>query len=315
MLLSVVISTYNGEKYIIEQLNSIRNQDRKADEVIISDDCSTDNTVIIIEEYIKRYNLDSWKLQVNEVNKGWRKNFFDLINRANGDLIFTCDQDDIWENNKLLLMEKIMHEHNEILLLTSSYRLFYENGKELVKPNLSNGQLLQIKPDFNFFNTSFPGCTYCIRRDFVDQTKLYWNASIPHDAFYFRMALYSDGLSTICIPLIKWRQHTTSAYSKEVALLRTYSERRNWLEYAENSISIVISFLYDDRSRYNKEYMNILEINIQYIRLRKRFYNTKNPFLLIQLLFYKKCYINFNRVLLDGYLVYFKSSSERKDNT
>lgn len=54
MKTSVVMSTYNGEEYIIEQLDSLRNQSRPADEVLIADDCSTDNTVDIVRNYIKK---------------------------------------------------------------------------------------------------------------------------------------------------------------------------------------------------------------------------------------------------------------------
>ena len=71
MKLSVVISTYNGEDYIERQLDSIKNQTRPADEVLIIDDCSTDNTVNIIRRYIEKNDLCSWKFEVNNQNKGW----------------------------------------------------------------------------------------------------------------------------------------------------------------------------------------------------------------------------------------------------
>ena len=113
MYLSVVISTYNGSKYILEQLDSIRNQTRRADEVMIIDDCSTDDTVEKINNFLKKYNLNNWKIVKNVENKGWKRNFMEGIWRSNGDLIFPCDQDDIWMPDKLQLMEAIMVEHPE----------------------------------------------------------------------------------------------------------------------------------------------------------------------------------------------------------
>ena len=62
---SVVIATYNGEKYIVKQLESIRNQTIKTDEVIIVDDRSNDNTFKIVKEYIEQYALQNWQVYLN----------------------------------------------------------------------------------------------------------------------------------------------------------------------------------------------------------------------------------------------------------
>ena len=75
MKISIVMTTYNGEKYLTEQLDSLRTQTRLPDEVIISDDCSADNTNVMIEEYIKKYRLTSWKHIKLKKNVGWKKNF------------------------------------------------------------------------------------------------------------------------------------------------------------------------------------------------------------------------------------------------
>lgn len=101
MKTSVVMSTYNGEKYITEQLDSLRTQSQSADEVIIADDCSTDHTVEIVRRYINQHNLSDWQVIVNQHNKGWRRNFMEAMWSASGDLIFPCDQDDIWRNDKI----------------------------------------------------------------------------------------------------------------------------------------------------------------------------------------------------------------------
>ena len=125
MKISVVLSSYNGEKYIEEQLNSLYFQILKPDEILIIDDCSTDNTVNIIENFIKKNNLDNWILIKNDKNLGWKKNFIEGFKKATGNLIFPCDQDDIWHREKIQKMTQIMMQRKEILLIVSNYTSFY----------------------------------------------------------------------------------------------------------------------------------------------------------------------------------------------
>jgi glycosyltransferase involved in cell wall biosynthesis len=96
------MASYNGENYIELQMDSIRKQTIQADEVIICDDRSTDNTVNIVRNYIRNYGLeDSWKIIANSNNKGFINNFIDAIDMATKEIIFFSDQDDIWDNNKI----------------------------------------------------------------------------------------------------------------------------------------------------------------------------------------------------------------------
>ena len=156
MKVSVVLSSYNGEQDIIEQLRSIDGQTRQPDEVLICDDCSTDGTADLVQNYIEKKRLKNWKLIVNKKNKGWRKNFIDGILASTGDLIFTSDQDDIWREDKIEIMEKIMLEHSEINLLASNYREFYPDGKEKIGPNKNDKRLVQVKVRNNFLLVDAP---------------------------------------------------------------------------------------------------------------------------------------------------------------
>ena len=102
MKTSLVMAIYNGEKYIIEQLESIRNQTVKIDEAIFIDDCSTDNSYHMVHQFIDGYQLMNWKLIKNENNLGYRNNFKKGLELASGDIVFLSDQDDKWHNNKVL---------------------------------------------------------------------------------------------------------------------------------------------------------------------------------------------------------------------
>ena len=112
MKLSVAIATYNGAEYVEEQLESIRTQSRPVDEVVICDDKSSDNTVEIVESFINKNNLgDSWRIEVNPENLGYASNFIGAARKTTGDLIFFCDQDDIWLPDRVGSGDGCQSEH------------------------------------------------------------------------------------------------------------------------------------------------------------------------------------------------------------
>lgn len=102
---AVLISTYNGEKYIKEQLDSILNQTYKNIEIIIRDDGSKDSTIDIIKEYQKKNDNIFLK---EGINLGFIKSFFQLLSYANADYYAFCDQDDIWLENKIELAVELL---------------------------------------------------------------------------------------------------------------------------------------------------------------------------------------------------------------
>ena len=134
MKTSVVISAYNGKRYIIEQLESIRQQSQPVDEVLIADDCSTDGTPELVQAYIDQHHLAGWHVEVNTVNKGWRRNFMEAMWASTGDVVFSCDQDDLWHPDKVKLMTATLTVHPEISLLTSNYDEFFPDGKHRLAP-------------------------------------------------------------------------------------------------------------------------------------------------------------------------------------
>lgn len=97
---AVLISTYNGEKYLKEQLDSILNQTYQNIEIVIRDDGSTDSTIDIIKEYQKRYHNITLK---SGTNIGFIKSFFALLELADADYYAYSDQDDVWMENKIEL--------------------------------------------------------------------------------------------------------------------------------------------------------------------------------------------------------------------
>lgn len=98
--MTIVLATYNGEDYLNEQLDSIFNQSFINYQLLIGDDCSTDNTVKIIEEYQLKY--ENIYLIRNVQQLGHVRNFENLISKVDSGYIALCDQDDIWYKDKLL---------------------------------------------------------------------------------------------------------------------------------------------------------------------------------------------------------------------
>ena len=98
-LISIALCTYNGEKFLAEQLDSIINQTYKNIEIIITDDCSTDKTHEILHSYASKYSFIHF--EINKNNLGFKRNFEKAISLCTGEYIALSDQDDVWSENKL----------------------------------------------------------------------------------------------------------------------------------------------------------------------------------------------------------------------
>lgn len=108
-MISIAMATYNGEKYLREQLDSILAQTIQDFELIVCDDCSTDSTVQILNEYVEKDSRI--KVFVNAKNLGFRKNFEKAIGLCKGEYIALSDQDDIWMTEHLeLLVDNIQNK-------------------------------------------------------------------------------------------------------------------------------------------------------------------------------------------------------------
>ena len=128
--ISVVMCTYNGAKYIEQQIESILAQTHPVYELIVQDDGSTDSTVEIIENYGRKYPII--KLFRNEKRKGYNANFFSAMRKASGDYISISDQDDIWKADKL---EEMLRSVGDSLLCFCRNKPFSEDGVSVVPPD------------------------------------------------------------------------------------------------------------------------------------------------------------------------------------
>ena len=135
-MISVVMATYNGADFILEQLDSIRTQKLKPDQVIICDDCSTDQTVALIKDYITKHQLTDWQLIENQENFGHYQTFIKLASLAEHDIVFFADQDDKWLPDKTAALQKVLLETDAAMVYGQSY-LIDQNGQVIKEPKVS----------------------------------------------------------------------------------------------------------------------------------------------------------------------------------
>lgn len=216
---SVVISVFNGSNYLVEQLDSIRNQSIAPNEVLIIDDCSTDGSFEIINNYIEHYHL-SWKLFRNDNNEGFRANFRHLASMASSDLVFFCDQDDVWHYQKIEINKAIMENDSNIDLLCSDYLIW--KGKEIPEsfqfrcnPNMASIRLDSVVPHHGK-PYIWLGCAMCARNSFIKSISPYWSEEWAHDECLWKMSQAVNSCYLARIPLILHRVHTANATGHKV---------------------------------------------------------------------------------------------------
>ena len=221
-MISVVMATYNGEKYIVEQLDSIKNQTVKPDEVIICDDGSKDSTEEIVRKYISDNGLDGWKFSVNEKNLGYADNFQQVAKRASGDFIFFSDQDDLWELDKIEQMLDIMNAHEDCKLLCTDYEPFASDENAPTPPQKildqmpNNGVLENVGLSKKSVYIRALGCCMCVRKTFFDEIESYWFDGWAQDDRMWKMAQCAHGNYLLHKNLVKHRLHgnNTATYGK-----------------------------------------------------------------------------------------------------
>jgi glycosyltransferase involved in cell wall biosynthesis len=128
MKISIALCTYNGEKFLNEQLESFLVQTRLPEELIVGDDRSNDTTVKLIEDFAKTSPFPV-HIHINKNNLGSTSNFDETISRCNGDLIFLSDQDDVWNVNKLEQIERVFIENKQVGMVFTNAEIVDENLK------------------------------------------------------------------------------------------------------------------------------------------------------------------------------------------
>ena len=209
---SVALCTFNGEKYIEQQLESILQQSTKVHEIVVCDDLSTDKTFEVLQKFQSQFP-QIFKLFQNESNLGYVQNFEKAITLCTGDLIFLADQDDIWFPNKIKRVEKYFSENQDTTVVCHNLNLSEsENGEKNYwklrnfTPNKTNQQILeQVVLEGNIFPGMSMAITKNAQQNYFPLKKM--NHLIIHDFELIIKACKENSLGTLNEILGEYRLH------------------------------------------------------------------------------------------------------------
>ena len=248
MRVSLVMTTFNGERFVAEQLKSIKEQSRTIDEVLVLDDCSQDQTVEIVRNFIKKNELHNWSLTCNKNNVGYIKNFYEGIKKATGDIVFLCDQDDIWKNTKVEEMIRALEKDDNILCLNTTVELIDRDGNEIIQDGVakdSNAGILLKQPlkkevdDGMMYRYSLeeivsdnisPGCTMCFRKCIQEEYINRKCLCLPHDWIINIIAAEKNGTFLWNNRLTKYRIHGNNEIGLPIKTKST-NTKLSWFDF------------------------------------------------------------------------------------
>lgn len=215
-LISIAMTTYNGENFLCEQIDSILSQSYQNFELIICDDCSTDKTPEILQKYQQKDSRIS--IFFNKDNVGFTKNFEQALLHCSADYIALCDQDDIWYSNHLeILFQNI--GNNDCIGGNSEF--IDENGKNL---GIKMSDFLQITkfPQNNgdiyfheLYNNMIQGTASLFRKDLLKSVIPIPNEIKFHDYWIALNACINNGCTYLNVPVLKYRRHTSNVTEYE----------------------------------------------------------------------------------------------------
>lgn len=206
-LVSVVMTTYNGSGFIHQQMESVLAQSYPNIEVIVVDDCSTDNTIEIVNSFREKH--PGIKIYVNETNLGYIKNFEKGCRLATGSYIALCDQDDYWLPEKITKMQAAIGDCPVIYCDSVLCN-------ELLKPT---GENISGKMNCRDFDNCLQQAIFCriyghatlINKDFLQKVIPFLDI-IPHDWWLCYTATFYGGIKYLNEPLVYYRQHANNIF-------------------------------------------------------------------------------------------------------
>ncbi|MDR9888879.1 glycosyltransferase [Pseudenterobacter timonensis] len=238
-MISVCIPTFNGSKYIKQQINSILSQISNDDEIIISDNSSTDDTIDIIkglnDPRIKIYNFKSEsnsKLNNNILGRV-SLNVQNALSKSSGDYIFLSDQDDIWLEGRI--SNTLLHlKSDKPTVVVCNCSVVDENNNVLIESYFS-----YIKPSQSIIRTiyksSFHGCCMAFNRSVLKKAFPFPQYAIGHDLWLGMIGAYYGEVFFLQKPLILYRRHSSTVTTTG------FASKRSWFDKVKYRFLIIIS--------------------------------------------------------------------------
>ena len=261
--IDILMATYNGEKYLAEQLDSIINQTYHNWNLLIRDDNSTDRTLEIIQDYQKKDNRIKL-LKDNEGNLGIVKNFEELLKNSESEFIMFSDQDDIWIENKLDVYLKTAEKIKiKGFLLHSDAILFDKNKSNILKDTFTSKKAINKGLENVFFNYFVQGATILISKEIKNFILPFPKEVYLHDRYIHLISELFFERIFVNKALIYYRQHGDNQIGakntiRELLLKRYFDERdRQLIKIIYNKYG---SLLTEDKKKLIEEYFKITDI-------------------------------------------------------
>jgi glycosyltransferase involved in cell wall biosynthesis len=213
--ISIAMATYNGGKHLLEQLESIAAQSRTPDEMVVCDDQSTDDTLDVLNAFRDRAPFPI-TVYNNEQRLRYARNFSKAMGLCTGDLIFPCDQDDVWLATKIQKHEAIYREQDDVGLVVNDGWMVDSELKPMGKTwfqavGVSSGDIEQLETDRAFRvlmrDSRFCGCMMSFRSRYRDRIPPIPDL-IGHDDWLALTLSLLSRLRVIPEPLNDYRQHS-----------------------------------------------------------------------------------------------------------
>lgn len=214
-MISIAMTTYNGEKYIERQLRSILAQTLPADEIVICDDGSKDRTVEIIKRIAAENQTAKIRLVENEGNLGYVRNFYKAISLTQGDRIFLSDQDDEWHPNKIERSVQVLEAEKATVICTNCC-LIDEDSRSIddvsrFDRNPFIDRVTQPVTPISFYELVIgniaQGCTYCFTKEVKDVYLKVNSSNLIHDHQIMFVAALLGKACFLDEALIDYRLH------------------------------------------------------------------------------------------------------------
>lgn len=266
------MATYNGAKYLQQQLDSFVGQTRLPDELIVSDDCSTDQTVEIIQRFAKVAPFDVI-LNRNEENFGYAGNFNRALMNTTGDLVFLSDQDDVWFPEKIQRVAQVAEKSNALVIM---------NDAGLTDASLNDTGLTklgQIRSGGLSRSSFVMGCCAAIKRDLLSLCLPIIEGYRAHDKW---IGEFADGMKRkkIIPEVMQWyRRHEfneSNSIASQTSKLSRLTVLHNFvhydhmpLDYQREQLGLLLDGVFSAKKRAIEPYASELQ-NFEVSVARKR---------------------------------------------
>lgn len=282
MVISVVMATFNGEKVILPQLESIKNQTLQPTEVLIFDDGSSDSTRDIVQEFIQVNLLEhSWRLYGNKKNLGYCNNFRQAISQSTGDILFFADQDDIWKPEKIEVMTQLMMNESEMEMLAAEFIPFRKEHaierKETDDTQTYQTQQLDLSQK-NMYLRSV-GCTMAVKRSLVEAVLPFWYDNWAHDEIFWKLSLCRKSGYSVNYLSIYRRFHANNTSGQK---MHTVKKRLEYLKNLEKSFLYMYRF--GEKQGLSKEELALIKKNETMAEYRQHVLMNRNIYSACRLL-------------------------------